>query len=46
MTKEKKPVSARIEENTRYLKEALAVDKSFDVIQLDLEYAERKWQCF
>ncbi|NQD67468.1 spore germination protein, partial [Bacillus haikouensis] len=42
MSKEKKPVSTNIEENTSFLNEALAVDKSFDVIQLDLEYADRK----
>ncbi|KML34708.1 spore germination protein [Rossellomorea marisflavi] len=43
---EKKPVSSVIEENTSYLREVLAVDKSFDVIQLDVEYAERKMGLF
>ncbi len=42
----KKPVSTKMEENTHYLKDILAVDKSFDVIQLDLEYAERKMAMF
>ncbi|PFG05714.1 spore germination protein [Bacillus sp. es.034] len=42
----KKPVSTQIEENTNYLRDTLAVDKSFDVIQLDLEYAERKMAMF
>ncbi|VXC09367.1 Stage V sporulation protein AF [Bacillus sp. 349Y] len=42
----KKPVSSVIEENTSYLREVLAVDKSFDVIQLDVEYAERKMGLF
>ncbi|MEQ2526180.1 spore germination protein [Robertmurraya yapensis] len=38
----KKPVHEHIEENVDYLKEALGVGKSFDVLQLDVEYAERK----
>ena len=42
----KKPVSTQIEANTNYLKDILAVDKSFDVIQLDLVYAERKMAMF
>ncbi|WP_409251354.1 spore germination protein [Bacillus sp. SCS-153A] len=41
MTDKKKPVSPSLKENTDYLKELLAVDKSFDVIQLDLFYAGR-----
>lgn len=41
MLDKKKPVSASIKENTDYLKDMLAVDKSFDVIQLDLFYAGR-----
>lgn len=40
--KPKKQVSAKIDENTTYLREELGVDKSFDVLQLDVEYAERK----
>lgn len=38
----KKPVHEHIEENVDYLREALGVGKSFDVLQLDVEYAERK----
>ncbi|OLO26936.1 spore germination protein [Alkalihalophilus pseudofirmus] len=34
------PVSKSIEENIQYLKEALGVDKSFDIIHLDLEYGK------
>lgn len=39
---QKKNVHKKIDENTSYLREALGVDKSFDVLQLDVEYAERK----
>ncbi|MBP2243366.1 stage V sporulation protein AF [Cytobacillus eiseniae] len=39
---EKKLVSNNFVENTTYLKNMLGVDKSFDVIQLDVEYAERQ----
>ncbi|MGD6950062.1 spore germination protein, partial [Bacillus mobilis] len=38
----KKHVSPVLRENTAFLKEALGVDKSFDVIQLNVEYAERE----
>lgn len=38
----KHPVQTDIDHNVAYLKEQLGVDKSFDVIQLDLEYADRK----
>ncbi|TKC19907.1 spore germination protein [Robertmurraya kyonggiensis] len=38
----KKPVHEHIEENVDYLKDALGVGKSFDVLQLNVEYAERK----
>ncbi|MGG0716500.1 spore germination protein [Robertmurraya massiliosenegalensis] len=38
----KTPVHASLEENTKFLKEQLGVEKSFDVLQLDVEYAERK----
>lgn len=37
-----KRVSDQIDENISYLKEALGVEKSFDVIQLDVVYAERR----
>ncbi len=43
---EKKRVQSDLDENTKYLKEALGVDKSFDVIQLDAVYAERKMAFF
>ncbi len=46
MTQNVKPVSTNIEENISYLKDVLAVDKSFDVISLDLEYAGRKMGMF
>jgi stage V sporulation protein AF len=42
MEETKKRVSPVLRENTAYLKEALGVDKSFDVIQLNVEYAERE----
>jgi len=38
----RKKVSSSLNINTDFLKEALGVDKSFDVIQLDVEYAEKK----
>jgi stage V sporulation protein AF len=43
---EKKIVSKDFQENISYLSERLGVKKSFDVIQLDLEYAERKMALF
>lgn len=43
---EKKAVKARIEENIAYLRPELGVGKSFDVIQLDVEYAERRMALF
>lgn len=42
----KHPVSTKIEKNVQYLKEALGVDKSFDVVHLDLVYANRKMAMF
>ncbi|MFE8702475.1 spore germination protein [Cytobacillus sp. FJAT-54145] len=38
----KKLVHSELKENVAYLKEALGVEKSFDVIQLDVEYAEKE----
>ena len=35
-------VSRNIDENLSYLNEALGVEKSFDVIRLDVVYANRK----
>jgi stage V sporulation protein AF len=43
---EKKIVSKDFQENISYLSERLGVKKSFDVIQLDLEYAGRKMALF
>lgn len=42
----KHPVSSKINENVEFLKERLGVDKSFDVIQLDLHYAGRDMAMF
>lgn len=39
---QKKLVNTNLEENTSYLRNQLGVDLNFDVIQLDVEYAERK----
>jgi stage V sporulation protein AF len=41
-----RPVSKSIEKNISYLKEKLGVDKSFDVIHLDLHYANRDMAMF
>ncbi|MCM3704530.1 MULTISPECIES: spore germination protein [Cytobacillus] len=38
----REPVKVSLKDNTEYLRDALGVDKSFDVIQLDVEYAERE----
>jgi stage V sporulation protein AF len=46
MNKEKKIVSTNIDDNLLYLKNQLGVEKSFDVIQLDLEYAGRRMSLF
>ncbi|MBM7660846.1 stage V sporulation protein AF [Bacillus mesophilus] len=46
MNKQKKQVSTNIDDNLSYLKTELGVDKSFDVIQLDQEYAGRKMSLF
>ncbi|UFT97778.1 spore germination protein [Radiobacillus kanasensis] len=45
-TNEKQPIFKQHEKNIQYLKDRLAVDKSFDVIQLDLEYAGRKMSMY
>ncbi|MBM4762289.1 spore germination protein [Bacillus sp. B15-48] len=42
----KHPVQADLKHNIAYLKESLGVEKSFDVIQLDLEYAEKEMAMF
>jgi stage V sporulation protein AF len=46
VNKQKKQVSTNINDNLSYLKTELGVDKSFDVIQLDQEYAGRKMSLF
>ncbi|AND41503.1 MULTISPECIES: spore germination protein [Cytobacillus] len=38
----REPVKVSLKENIEYLRDALGVEKSFDVIQLDVEYAERE----
>ncbi|MBU8770449.1 spore germination protein [Cytobacillus oceanisediminis] len=38
----REPVKDSLKENIEYLRDALGVEKSFDVIQLDVEYAERE----
>lgn len=38
----REPVKVLLKENIEYLRDALGVEKSFDVIQLDVEYAERE----
>nr|WP_132948612.1 spore germination protein [Thermolongibacillus altinsuensis] len=42
----KRAVSSRLSENVSYLKERLGVEKSFDVIQLDVEYAGKEMALF
>jgi len=42
----KHPVQADIKKNIAFLKESLGVDKSFDVVQLDVEYAEKEMAFF
>jgi stage V sporulation protein AF len=43
---EKKPMMKSFEQNVSYMRERLGVGKSFDVIHLDLEYAERRMALF
>ncbi len=38
----KNPVTTNIDDNIVFLRSELAVEKNFDVIQLDLEYADRR----
>ncbi len=42
----KHPVTSNLQENASYLKNRLGVDKSFDVIQLDLKYAGKDMSMF
>ncbi|WP_345239673.1 spore germination protein [Pontibacillus salipaludis] len=43
---EKQPMFNNYDENVQYMKDRLGVGKSFDVIQLDLEYAGRRMALF
>lgn len=42
----KQSVSTKLDKNIKFLRETLGVEKSFDVIQVDVEYAERKMALF
>ncbi|MCM3586337.1 spore germination protein [Mesobacillus maritimus] len=44
--KNKHPVHADIKKNVEFLKESLGVDKSFDMIQLDVNYADTDMSLF
>ncbi|MRH43126.1 spore germination protein [Aquibacillus halophilus] len=46
MEKKSRPMYQSYQQNIEYMRERLGVDKSFDVIQLDLEYANRKMTMF
>ncbi|SFD54141.1 stage V sporulation protein AF [Lentibacillus persicus] len=46
MQKEQKPLFSSYTKNVSYIKERLAVDKSFDIIHLDLKYAGRNMALF
>ncbi|MFB4166471.1 spore germination protein [Virgibacillus sp. JSM 102003] len=46
MEREKQSLFSSFQKNVDYMKDRLAVDKSFDVIYLDLEYAGRKMALF
>src|SRR5690606_24744892 len=46
MEKEKQPVFSSYEQNNSYMQERLQIDKSFDIVNLDLEYAGRKMSMF
>ncbi|WP_010530990.1 spore germination protein [Lentibacillus jeotgali] len=46
MEKEKQPLFSAYSKNVSYIKDRLAVDKSFDVINLDLKYAGRNMAMF
>ena len=46
MENKKVSVQAPFKEKVKYMKKRLGVDKSFDVIHLDLEYAGRKMALF
>ncbi|WP_163970003.1 spore germination protein [Oceanobacillus halotolerans] len=46
MEKEKQPLFSAYHKNVSYMKDRLAVDESFDLVQLDVVYAERKMALF
>lgn len=46
MQKDKQPLFRSFEKNRDYIRERLAVDKSFDIVQRDLEYAGVKMAFF
>lgn len=46
MENNKKPLSKSFQENVNYINDRLGVDHSFDLIQLDLEYAGTKMALF
>ncbi|MFD1038485.1 spore germination protein [Virgibacillus byunsanensis] len=46
MENKKQPIFSTHQKNVGYLKERLAVDDSFDMVQLDLEYAGKKMALF
>ncbi|MBB6454271.1 stage V sporulation protein AF [Salirhabdus euzebyi] len=43
---EKKPIMNNFDENIKYMKDRLGVDKSFDVVHLDLKYAGKRMALF
>lgn len=45
-TTRKKRVNSNIDENIAYLRQELGVGKSFDIIHLDMEYAEKRMAMF
>ncbi|WP_042146506.1 spore germination protein [Paucisalibacillus sp. EB02] len=46
MEKEKKSLFSSYEQNNSYMQDRLQVDKSFDIVNLDLQYAGRKMSMF
>src|SRR5690606_8116571 len=46
MEKEKQPLFSSYEQNNSYMQDRLQVDKSFDIVNLDLEYVGRKMSMF
>ncbi|MBM7569669.1 spore germination protein [Aquibacillus albus] len=46
MEKKLKPMYRNFKQNVEYMRDRLGVDKSFDVIHLDVEYAERRMALF